>query len=146
VLPIINRLKSELDMIYEDVKEEKVLHCFEKDDIRSLNHSLTQRQEFINSCLRFLCFAILRADSNAANAGSIPVSRRILESGLFEDKIMNQVIKANDTNADARFKKVIDPILLYCVHLFTYIINDLPQKLQDYIKLPQSPAGIEVEP
>lgn len=41
----------------------------------------------------------------------------------------DQIFKANNEDADARFKKVIDPILLYCIQLFTYVINDLPAKL-----------------
>jgi hypothetical protein len=30
--------------------------------------------------------------------------------------------------------KIIGPILINCIHLFTFVFNDLPQKLSEYIE------------
>ena len=43
--------------------------------------------------------------------------------------------------------KVIDPIFLNCIQLFTYVFNDLPQKIGDYIKsglLPKVVKSLEI--
>lgn len=89
LLKIIDRLKIELDMLYADFNQERTVSIHPSDDSDYYGHSLAKRQDFISSCLRYLCFAIVRTDPNTINnnTGFVAHSRKILESGLFEDKI-----------------------------------------------------------
>jgi hypothetical protein len=60
-------------------------------------------------------------------------SRKILESNLFEESIMELVFIKNQNPPEPNYEKVIDPVFLDCVQLYTYLCNDLPQKLGELI-------------
>lgn len=53
-------------------------------------------------------------------------SRKILESNLFEECLMDLVFLQNQANVSAKFQDVIDPIFYDCLQLYTYLGNDLP--------------------
>ena len=53
-------------------------------------------------------------------------SRKILESNLFEECLMDLVFLQNKANVTAKFQDVIDPIFFDCLQLYTYLGNDLP--------------------
>lgn len=116
-MKIIDRIKAEFDILFKDLNGEQVLLNHPTDDTTQNTNCLQKRQDFISSSLRFLCFVIVRADPNTAttNSAFVAHSRKILDSGIFEDKMREQIFKANNENPDALFKKVIDPILLYCI-------------------------------
>ena len=67
-------------------------------------------------------------------------SRKILESRIFEDCLLDLVFLPNPAKSDTtcgnkeRFEKVIDPIFLTCVQLCTYVFNDLHQKIGEYVE------------
>ena len=58
-------------------------------------------------------------------------SRKILESRIFEDCLKDFVFTSNpgkeeEKESRTRYEKVIDPIYMTCVQLFTYVFDDLP--------------------
>jgi hypothetical protein len=60
-------------------------------------------------------------------------SRTILDSNLFETSLKNLVFEGNKEDASEVFKRVIDPIFMNSVQLYTYVSNDLPQKISDFV-------------
>lgn len=86
---------------------------------------MAKRQDLIGSFLRFLCYTIIKMDPNqiSINQNFVAHSRKILESRIFEDCLLELVFKPNSSKADnttstehrERFEKVIDPIYLTCV-------------------------------
>jgi len=67
------------------------------DDMRLLWTSLKHRQKFVTSTLSFLCYSIIRMDPNSLTQQQnfIAHSRKILESNLFEESIMELVFIKN---------------------------------------------------
>jgi hypothetical protein len=128
------------------MEDAKIPHwkAHELDDEPYFTAKLSMRQEFIRSCLRFLSYSIIRTDPNqpSVNQNFVAHSRKILDSGLFQDVIKDKVFKANNVDptngkVSKAYEIVIDPVYLNCIQLFTYIINDLPQKLVDFICKPK---------
>lgn len=64
------------------------------------------------------------------NQNFVAHSRKILESRIFEDCLLDLVFRPNPAKSDTShhkecFEKVIDPIYLTCVQLCTYVFYDL---------------------
>ena len=73
------------------------------------------------------------------NQNFVAHSRKILETGIFEDCLKELVFENNpakdgDAVNKARYEKVIDPIYMSCVQLYTYVFNDLHIKIGEYIE------------
>ena len=114
---------------------------YKYDDSLGRSHTLAKRQDLIGSFLRFLCYTIIRMDPNqiSINQNFVSHSRKILESHIFEEFLIDLVFKPNfeksSTDEDrVKFEKVIDPIFLTCVQLSTYVFNDLHQKIGEYLE------------
>lgn len=104
------------------------------DDYEFNNFTLEKRQKFIKDLFGFLCYAVIRIDPTRLNQNQnfIAHSRKILESNLF-DSVMDFVFLQNSQDSSKLFKKVVDPIFMEVVQLYTIIGNDLPQKIGDLI-------------
>lgn len=156
---MIDRLKTELNILREDyenfqpgaAQQPQAWMPSPHDDSQVQSHSLAKRQDLIGSFLRFLCYTIIKMDPNqiSINQNFVAYSRKILESSIFEDFLLDLVFRANPAKVNSvteagledqslleqneRFEKVIDPIFLTCVQLCTYVFNDLHQKIGDYL-------------
>ena len=108
---------------------------------------MAKRHDLIGSFLRFLCYSIIRMDPNqiSINQNFVAHSRKILESRIFEDCLKELVFDRNPAKdaPDVRYEKVIDPIYLTCVQLFTYVFNDLHQKIGEYVENGLLPCIVE---
>jgi hypothetical protein len=60
-------------------------------------------------------------------------STKIFESELFKTILRQEVFVNNRSSEEVseKFAKVIDPIFLPCIQLYTYVLNDLPKMLTD---------------
>lgn len=76
----------------------------------------------------FLCYSIIRMDPTQINQQNnfVPYSRKILESCLFEECLMDFVFLNNTQPPMPHYVKVADPIFMDCVQLYTFVGNDLP--------------------
>jgi hypothetical protein len=70
------------------------------------------------------------------NQNFVAHSRKILESRIFEDCLKELVFDSNSVKheAESKYEQVIDPIYMSCVQLYTYVFNDLHQKIGEYIE------------
>jgi hypothetical protein len=91
-----------------------------------------------------LCYAVIRIDPTRLNQNQnfIAHSRKILESNLF-DSLMDFVFIQNTRDSSEKFRKVVDPIFMEVVQLYTIIGNDLPQKIGDLIDSGLTPCIID---
>ena len=121
LLILIERLKWEFNILKLDFEGKGDLwKASELDDNEFCVLSLSKRQDFIGSCLRFLCYSIIRTDPNqiSINQNFIAHSRKILESRLFDDYFRNFVFansREETAEKSAMHEKVVDPIFLNCV-------------------------------
>lgn len=107
---MIVRLKAEIRIIHEDENKWKKA----EDDDTENQMVLAYKQEFIKTCLRFLCYSVIREDPNAIsfNQNFIANSRKILESNIIQNELMEYVFNRNTTDSEDQIRKVIEPIIL----------------------------------
>ena len=76
---------------------------------------------------------IIYIDAINFNQNFIANSRKILESNLIQDELVRHIFNANSETLSEKGIKIIDPIILQGIQLVSYVFNDLPQKIQQFI-------------
>lgn len=133
---LIERLKVELHILKEDFEGNSNWAPSQADDSDLNSHTMAKRQELIGSCLRFLCVSIVKMDPNQISISQnfVAHSRKILESNIFEECLKELVFESSKGEYDeTKLEQVIDPIFFSCIQLYTYVFNDLHQKIGESI-------------
>jgi hypothetical protein len=96
---IIDRLKVEFEILKEDMSVEpnRWISDKKRNDMDFNAATLMRRHKFIKDCLGFLCYSIIRMDPTqvAQQQNFVANSRKILESNLFEECLMDFVFLKN---------------------------------------------------
>jgi len=120
---LVDRLKVEISLLFQThIRQAKA-----QDDDMETDMLLSYKQDFIRTCLRFLCYSIIRNDPSKStlpsdssidainfNQNFIANSRKILESNLIQNELVEFVFKRNKKDSSEEEKRAIDPILLQC--------------------------------